>query len=193
MAIHHAVVTIYSKKFPKLETLVPNVLDYLRVVSRMQNEMVICLASLLIQDMSQVNMSDILPPSQVMVVAVTGSTINGEPLTPQELEEVLDLCSEALNLDESRSLLLRFIESRVTKLAPNVSALVGTHIAARIIGQVGGLRALANMPACNVMLVGQQKQATDGYAMSSLRHTGILYQTDLVQDSPVDLRRKVNR
>lgn len=41
MAIHHAVVEIYKTKFPELETLVSNALDYLKVVSRMKNEMVI--------------------------------------------------------------------------------------------------------------------------------------------------------
>ena len=138
-------------------------------------------------------MDDILPPSQIMVVTVTGSTSIGELLSEAKLKEVLSLSEEAIQLDEDRSLLLRFIESRMTKLAPNVSALVGTHIAARIIGQVGGLKALSTMPACNVMLVGQQKQIFEGFGLAARRHTGIIYQTDLVQDAPEDLRMKASR
>ena len=92
--------------------------------------------------MNNVKMDDILPPSQIMVVTVTGSTSIGESLSESKLHEVLSLSEEAIQLDQDRSLLLRFIESRMTKLAPNVSALVGTHIAARIICQVGGLNAL---------------------------------------------------
>lgn len=40
MALHHAVVEIYKLKFPELESLVPNALDYLKLVERMQNETV---------------------------------------------------------------------------------------------------------------------------------------------------------
>ena len=35
-------------------------------------------------------------------------------------------------------------------LAPNLSAIVGTTIAAKLLGVAGGLNALAKMPACNV-------------------------------------------
>ena len=140
-----------------------------------------------------VKMDDILPASQVMVVTVTGSTTAGTPLSPSQLATVLSLCQEAIQLDEDRSHLLRFIQSRMTRMAPNVSALIGTHIAAKIVGQVGGLRALAAMPACNVMLVGQQKQSFEGFGLSTVRHAGFLYQTDLVQDAPADLRMKASR
>ena len=143
--------------------------------------------------MNLVKMDDILPASQVMVVTVTGSTTNGEPLSDEQLTHVVNLCREALQLDIDRSYFLRFIESRMNRMVPNVSALVGTHIAARLVGQVGGLHTLASMPACNVMLVGQQKQTFDGFGLSTIRHTGILYQADLVQDAPPDLRMKASR
>ena len=35
-------------------------------------------------------------------------------------------------------------------LAPNLSAIVGTTVAAKLLGVAGGISALANMPACNV-------------------------------------------
>lgn len=35
-------------------------------------------------------------------------------------------------------------------LAPNLSAIVGTTVAAKLLGVAGGLNALAKMPACNV-------------------------------------------
>lgn len=35
-------------------------------------------------------------------------------------------------------------------LAPNLSAIVGTTTAAKLLGVAGGLAALAKMPACNV-------------------------------------------
>lgn len=35
-------------------------------------------------------------------------------------------------------------------MAPNLSAIVGTTTAAKLLGVAGGLGALAKMPACNV-------------------------------------------
>jgi U4/U6 small nuclear ribonucleoprotein PRP31 len=35
-------------------------------------------------------------------------------------------------------------------LAPNLSSIVGTTTAAKLLGVAGGLNALAKMPACNV-------------------------------------------
>lgn len=186
-------VLIYSKKFPELESLIPNKLDYLKVVSRIGNETVCFSPFSHKQDMSQVKLDDILAPSQVMIVSITGSTTNGEPLSASSLSEVLSLCSEAIQLDHDRSSLLRFIESRMLTMAPNVSALVGTYIAARLIGHVGGLQALSRMPACNVMLVGQQRQLFEGMDQSAPRHSGILFQSDLVQNAPNSLRMKVSR
>ena len=143
--------------------------------------------------MNVIKMDDILPPSQVMIVTVQGSTTTGTPLSDKDLQRVLSMANDAFQLDEDRTQLLTFIESRMKKLAPNVSALVGTHIASRIVGQAGGLKALSTMPACNVMLVGQQKQVFEGFGMAVRRHTGILYEADLVQDAPDDLRMKTSR
>lgn len=35
-------------------------------------------------------------------------------------------------------------------LAPNLSVIIGTTVAAKLLGVAGGLNALAKMPACNV-------------------------------------------
>ena len=49
------------------------------------------------------------------------------------------------------------------------------------------------MPACNVMLIGQQKQTFEGTGLALPRHSGILYQSDLVQSAPAALRQKTAR
>jgi U4/U6 small nuclear ribonucleoprotein PRP31 len=64
---HRYVVNIYSKKFPELENLIPNIMDYIRTVQRIGNEL----------DMTLVEFSDILPSASVMVVSVSGSTTSG--------------------------------------------------------------------------------------------------------------------
>lgn len=44
----------------------------------------------------------------------------------------------------------------MSALAPNLSVIVGTTTAAKLLGVAGGLSALARMPACNVHVSGFQ-------------------------------------
>lgn len=43
-----------------------------------------------------------------------------------------------------------YVSSRMNVLAPNLSAIVGTTTAAKLLGVAGGLGGLAKMPSCNV-------------------------------------------
>eukprot|EP00971_Amphidinium_carterae_P102389 2027123-Amphidinium_carterae.1 len=47
-------------------------------------------------------------------------------------------------------------------LAPNLSALLGAALAAKLITAAGGLLNLARMPAQNIMLIGSTKKALLG-------------------------------
>lgn len=43
-----------------------------------------------------------------------------------------------------------YVSSRMNVLAPNLSVIVGTTTAAKLLGVAGGLGGVAKMPACNV-------------------------------------------
>ncbi len=48
--------------------------------------------------------------------------------------------------------ILQFVESRMSSIAPNLSLIVGSEIAARLMGLAGGLHPLSRMPACNIQV-----------------------------------------
>ncbi|KAL6183411.1 hypothetical protein ACLB2K_044822 [Fragaria x ananassa] len=68
------------------------------------------------------------------------------------LEKIVDACDRALALDSAKKKVLEFVQSRMGFIAPNLSAIVGSAVAAKLMGMAGGLAALAKMPACNVQL-----------------------------------------
>jgi U4/U6 small nuclear ribonucleoprotein PRP31 len=109
------VTEIYARKFPELESLINNKIDYILTVKRIGNEM----------DMTMVELSDLLPSSTVMIVSVTGSTTSGQPLSSEDLTECLKACEEVMGLDSDKNTVLRFIESRMSRIAPNLSHLIG--------------------------------------------------------------------
>jgi U4/U6 small nuclear ribonucleoprotein PRP31 len=86
----------------------------------------------------------------VMVVTVTASTTSGQPLSEESLGKVLGACEVALALDEDKAAILRLVQLKMHHIAPNLSAAVGTEIAAKLMGVAGGLVNLSKMPACNV-------------------------------------------
>lgn len=64
----------------------------------------------------------------------------------------MDACDRALALDEAKRKSLSFVESRMGRLAPNLSAVVGSAIASQLVGAAGGLLSLAGTPSCNVLV-----------------------------------------
>uniref|UniRef100_K3W6W3 Nop domain-containing protein n=1 Tax=Globisporangium ultimum (strain ATCC 200006 / CBS 805.95 / DAOM BR144) TaxID=431595 RepID=K3W6W3_GLOUD len=184
IAIHRFVAEIYAKKFPELDSLVPNALDYVRVVKAIGNEM----------DMTVVDLSKLLPSAAIIGISVTGSGTSGKQLSAEDLKTCMDACDELLSLDKDKSMILGFVESRMSYLAPNVSQLVGTRIAAQLIGLAGGVANLSRIPSCNLQVLGQQKKVLSGFSSAAaLKHTGIIFYADVIQNVPPYLRMKACR
>jgi U4/U6 small nuclear ribonucleoprotein PRP31 len=103
-----------------------------------------------------------------MSVLVTATTTSGQTLNDAEWTATERACELADNLEEARKkashqlVLFRtithhsilqifmYVSSRMNVLAPNLSAIVGTTTAAKLLGVAGGLTGLSKMPACNV-------------------------------------------
>ena len=74
-----------------------------------------------------------------MSITVSFSASKGRILTEKELVEVVKYCEEVISLDNDKQKMLNYIESRMTMIAPNVSAIVGTRVAAKLIASAGGI------------------------------------------------------
>uniref|UniRef100_A0A1B6JXU1 U4/U6 small nuclear ribonucleoprotein Prp31 n=1 Tax=Homalodisca liturata TaxID=320908 RepID=A0A1B6JXU1_9HEMI len=135
-----------------------------------------------------------LTQATIMVVSVTASTTQGQLLTEKELEDIREACDMAAELNSFKLRIYEYVESRMTFIAPNLSTIVGASTAAKVMGVAGGLTKLCKMPACNVLILGSQSKTLSGFStVASLPHTGFIYFSDIVQDTPPDLRRKAAR
>lgn len=120
----------------------------------------------------------------------------------------------------SRLQILEYVESRITLLAPNISAIVGTQTATKILGIAGGLQGLVRIPHSNIyvrprvafpralelvltlsrprqQLLGAVKRANTGFSTAAHSvdrlHTGFIYQCPLVQQTRNEDRMKAQR
>ncbi|KAI0771967.1 Nop domain-containing protein [Trametes elegans] len=184
MVVHKFIRDHYAPKFPELEQLVADPAMYIRSVRALGNA----------EDPTKVNLQGILPPAIIMSVLVTATTTSGQPLTDADWKAVERACDLADRLEEARKKIFMYVSSRMNILAPNLSAIVGTTTAAKLLGVAGGLSGIAKMPACNVYLLGAQKKIAAGFSsVMQRRHTGFVFQSDLVQQTPPEYRMKVQR
>lgn len=66
-------------------------------------------------------------------------------------------------------------------IAPNVSALVGTQLASKLMAAAGGIERLANMPACNIQVMGSVKKNMLGMSRAMHnRNTGLFGTLEIV-------------
>lgn len=126
------------------------------------------ICSLSLQDPTKADLAGVLPPAVVMSVLITATTTSGQTLTDAEWTAVEKACDLADKLEEARKKaskciicainmvanegeqIFMYVSSRMNVLAPNLSAIVGTTTAAKLLGVAGGLGPLAKMPSCNV-------------------------------------------
>ena len=187
--VHNFVRDQYRVKFPELESLVTHPIDYARVVRAIGNEM----------DVTRVDLDAVLPSAAVMVVSVTTATTAGAPLREATLKETLAACDRQMQMDEDRRQLVQLVQSRMDRTAPNLSAVLGSEVAARLMGVAGGLTALSKMPANNVQVLGQKRKHAAGFSAAAAvkagdMHVGHIFQCDIIQrKTPPALRMRAAR
>ncbi|KAL8157115.1 U4/U6 small nuclear ribonucleoprotein Prp31 homolog [Apium graveolens] len=97
-------------------------------------------------------------------------------------------------LDSAKKKILDFVEGRMGCIAPNLSAIVGSAVAAKLMGTAGGLSALAKMPACNVQLLGAKRKNLAGFSSATSQfRVGYIEQTEIFQSTPPALRMRAGR
>ncbi|TMW87037.1 hypothetical protein EJD97_020511 [Solanum chilense] len=181
--IHNFIRDKYRLKFPELESLVYHPIDYARVVKRIGNEI----------DMTLVDLEGLLPSAVIMVVSVTASTTSGKPLPQDALHKTLEACDRALSIDSAKKKVVDFVESRMGFIAPNLSAVVGSAVAAKLIATAGGLSSLVNIPADCINLLGAKTNFNNlaGFSFSTAMFGGCyIKETDIIQSTPPSLRKQ---
>ncbi|KAF8743861.1 hypothetical protein AX14_000258 [Amanita brunnescens Koide BX004] len=184
LVVHKFIRDHYATKFPELEQLVTDPAMYIRSVRALGNH----------EDPTKVDLTGILPPAVIMSVVVTATTTSGKQLSEADWAAIQRACDLEDKLEDARKKIFVYVSSRMNILAPNLSAIVGTTTAAKLLGVAGGLTGLAKMPSCNVHLLGAQKKITAGFSTATQRrHTGFIFQSEIVSQTPSEYRMKVQR
>lgn len=98
-----------------------------------------------------------LPKSKAEQIAKSAQTSMGADLADVDLAQIQNLSKTVLNLYELRQKLEGYIDLAMEEVAPNIKALTGALLGARLIALAGGLTNLAKMPASTLQVLGAEK------------------------------------
>ncbi|KAF1953293.1 Nop domain-containing protein [Byssothecium circinans] len=195
-SVHKFIRDHYSLRFPYLEELIKNPVDYAKTVSIIKNDPLNDVKALShsADNVVGVPLKNILDGALLMVVTMEGQRSQGRELDEDELEAVLNACSMLMDLDKAKGILTEYVQSRMNIFAPNLTYLVGSLAAAQLINYAGGLAGLAKTPACNIPPLGSNKASGLGLATNvGSRHQGFLYNSPMIQTIRQDLKKQAMR
>lgn len=78
-------------------------------------------------------------------------------ISPIDLINIERFAKRVVALAEYRKELQEYLRSKMHNIAPNLSALIGEQVGARLISHAGSLTSLAKYPASTVQILGAEK------------------------------------
>ncbi|WP_457614931.1 C/D box methylation guide ribonucleoprotein complex aNOP56 subunit [Methanopyrus sp.] len=118
----------------------------------------------------------------------------GAEMDEKDLAAVQRIAEVARELYEIRRKTADYIDESMDDVAPNVKALVGPLIGARLIALAGGLKEMARLPASTIQLLGAEKALFRHLTKGTKppKH-GVIFQHPLIHRSPWWQRGKIAR
>ena len=118
----------------------------------------------------------------------------GAPLGKFDSEIIRKLASEISDLYKLREQIEDYLETAMDEVAPNLKALVGAKLAARLMSLAGGLKELAMMPASTIQVLGAEKALFRHLRTGAKppKH-GVIFQYPAINRSPWWQRGKIAR
>jgi len=196
--VHKFIRDHYSVRFPELETLITNPLEYAKVVAILGNGPMDAESIKKLQTSTDnplnTTLKSVLDGPSLMIVTVEATTSKGREMSPEELSRVITACKMMIALDDAKRTLTDYVQSRMNIFAPNLTALIGSLTAAQLLNTAGGLTGLSKTPSCNLAAWGSKKQANVALATNiGIRQQGFIFHSPVIRSVPADLKKQAMR
>ncbi|XP_009411704.2 probable nucleolar protein 5-1 [Musa acuminata AAA Group] len=174
----------YGWHFPELSKIVQDNIQYAKVVKLMGNR-----TNAVNLDFSEVLSED--TEAELKEAAVISM---GTEVSDLDLANIKELCDQVLALSEYRAQLYDYLKSRMNTIAPNLTALVGELVGARLIAHGGSLLNLAKQPGSTVQILGAEKAL---FRALKTKHAtpkyGLIFHASLIGQAAPKIKGKISR
>ena len=136
--------------------------------------------------------ASILPEDLEATIKAAAEISMGTEISDSDLTHIHALCDQVISISEYRAQLSEYLRNRMIAIAPNLTAIVGELVGARLISHAGSLLNLAKHPASTVQILGAEKALFR--ALKTKHDTpkyGLIYHASLVGQAPPKLKGKV--
>lgn len=137
----------YGWHFPELAKILNDNLAYAKVVLKMGMR----------ETWEEADLAEILPEEIEAAVKGAADRSMGTEITQEDLENIQSLAEQVVQFSEYRTQLASYLTARMTAIAPNLTALVGDLVGARLIAHAGSLMSLSKNPASTIQILGAEK------------------------------------
>jgi len=176
----------YSIHFPELDRLVPEHQHYMKLV--------LALGSREKFEPAAIKAAVELPGETVEKITAAAQSSLGASFDQLDIDAIQGAAKEIFSLFEARKKTLEYIDGLMVQIAPNIRAVGGSSIGARLISLAGGLTNLARMPASKLQILGAEKALFRALRSRARppKH-GVIYQYPDIRGVPKWQRGKVAR
>ncbi|KXL49447.1 hypothetical protein M433DRAFT_7741 [Acidomyces richmondensis BFW] len=174
----------YGWHFPEMARIINDNLAYSRVILSMGMR----------SSASSTDLSSILPEEIEGAVKAAAEISMGTEITDEDLENIQALAEQVVGFTEYRQQLSSYLSARMQAIAPNLTALVGELVGARLIAHAGSLMNLAKSPASTVQILGAEKALFR--ALKTKHDTpkyGLIYHASLIGQATGKNKGKIAR
>lgn len=141
----------YSWHFPELVKVVPDNYQYSRLA------LIVGDKSTLSEDKLPAMVEVLGEEEKAQEVVDAARTSMGQDISPIDLINIATFAKRVISLAEYRVKLQTYLHEKMHAIAPNLSALIGEVVGARLISHAGSLTNLAKCPASTVQILGAEK------------------------------------
>jgi nucleolar protein 56 len=175
----------YGIHFPELDRLLDKHEPYARLVFKLGNKDNFTGERLEKEDVSQ---------SKAEKIAKSAKTSMGADLSETDLTQIQTLCKNVLELYQLRQSLENYLDTTMEEVTPNIKAIAGSLLGARLIALAGGLTNLAKMPSSTIQVLGAEKALFRSLKTGARppKH-GIIFQHTLLHEAKKWQRGKIAR
>ncbi|KAL6551939.1 Ribosomal RNA processing protein 1 A [Orobanche gracilis] len=174
----------YGWHFPELAKIIQDNILYAKTVKLMGNR----------TNAAKLDFSEVLPDEVETELKEAAMISMGTEVNDLDLENIKDLCNQVLSLSEYRAQLYDYLKSRMNTIAPNLTALVGELVGARLIAHGGSLINLAKQPGSTVQILGAEKAL---FRALKTKHAtpkyGLIYHASLIGQAAPKHKGKISR
>ncbi|KMZ75363.1 Nucleolar protein 5 [Zostera marina] len=174
----------YGWHFPELAKIVQDNIQYAKAVKLMGNR-----RNAFGLDFSEMLSEEVEAELKEAAIISMGTEIND-----MDLDSINDLCDQVLSLSEYRAQLFEYLRTRMNTIAPNLTALVGELVGARLIAHGGSLLNLAKQPGSTVQILGAEKAL---FRALKTKHAtpkyGLIYHASLIGQAAAKFKGKISR